>query len=303
MTPNALALVNTAADLGEGPVEIAIIAAAQGWSPRQTGGIVKRAMDNGYITKPGPGVLEVTPAGLLAASEGVNPKAKKRPSMYGGVGIEAIIDDPPTQAGATSAIVAALENLWRAVQAQFPEIPDATVLVVSERRKAGLRGYFGADWWSSHGTHEVAVTSARLNDGAEAVASTLVHEAAHALAHARRLKDTSRQGRWHNLAFKEVAEELGLEVGTCRQRGHHTDEGLCIPALSKWGPQIKALGLALADKRWTPPAKPAPKKRKPRVSWKAVVEDIEEAMRRYDHDDAAGLEALISTIIEDARGD
>lgn len=35
---------------------------------------------------------------------------------------------------------------------------------------------------------------------------------AHALAHVRGIKDTSRQGRWHNTKFKALAEELGIEV-------------------------------------------------------------------------------------------
>ena len=44
------------------------------------------------------------------------------------------------------------------------------------------------------------------------VLGTLLHEAAHALAHARGIKDTSRQGRYHNKHFKTCAEELGLTV-------------------------------------------------------------------------------------------
>jgi hypothetical protein len=42
------------------------------------------------------------------------------------------------------------------------------------------------------------------------VLGTLLHEAAHALAHARGIKDTSRQGRYHNKHFKTHAEQLGL---------------------------------------------------------------------------------------------
>jgi hypothetical protein len=38
------------------------------------------------------------------------------------------------------------------------------------------------------------------------------HEAAHGVAHARKIKDTSRQGRYHNRRFKALAEELGLSV-------------------------------------------------------------------------------------------
>ena len=40
----------------------------------------------------------------------------------------------------------------------------------------------------------------------------MLHEAAHALAHARGIKDTSRQGRYHNKHFKTLAEQLGLTV-------------------------------------------------------------------------------------------
>ena len=44
------------------------------------------------------------------------------------------------------------------------------------------------------------------------VLGTLLHEAAHALAYERGIKDTSRQGRYHNKPFKTCAEQLGLTV-------------------------------------------------------------------------------------------
>jgi hypothetical protein len=44
------------------------------------------------------------------------------------------------------------------------------------------------------------------------VLATFLHEAAHALAHARGLKDTSRRGRCHNKHFKTCAEEVGLTI-------------------------------------------------------------------------------------------
>ena len=52
-----------------------------------------------------------------------------------------------------------------------------------------------------------------LRRTASDVLGTLLHEAAHALAHARGIKDTSRQGRYHNKHFKTLAEQLGLTVG------------------------------------------------------------------------------------------
>ena len=41
---------------------------------------------------------------------------------------------------------------------------------------------------------------------------TLLHEAAHALADARGITDTSRQGRYHNKKYALLAAELGLDV-------------------------------------------------------------------------------------------
>jgi hypothetical protein len=42
------------------------------------------------------------------------------------------------------------------------------------------------------------------------VLGTLLHEAAHGVAMVRDVKDTSRQGRYHNKRFKALGEELGL---------------------------------------------------------------------------------------------
>ena len=44
------------------------------------------------------------------------------------------------------------------------------------------------------------------------VLGTLLHEAAHALAAARGITDTSRQGRYHNKKYAALAAELGLDV-------------------------------------------------------------------------------------------
>jgi hypothetical protein len=44
------------------------------------------------------------------------------------------------------------------------------------------------------------------------VLGTLLHEAAHALAAARGITDTSRQGRYHNKKYAALARELGLDV-------------------------------------------------------------------------------------------
>ena len=56
------------------------------------------------------------------------------------------------------------------------------------------------------------VSGEGLQRGPIDVLGTLLHEAAHGLAHARKISDTSRQGRYHNRRYATLAQELGLEV-------------------------------------------------------------------------------------------
>ena len=48
---------------------------------------------------------------------------------------------------------------------------------------------------------------------------TLLHEAAHGLAQARSIQDTSRGGRYHNRRYAQLARELGLEVTSVQPIG------------------------------------------------------------------------------------
>ena len=60
---------------------------------------------------------------------------------------------------------------------------------------------------------EVLITVDGVAGSAAEIFATLLHEAVHAVAFERGIKDTSRQGRYHNARFRAVAEELGLETG------------------------------------------------------------------------------------------
>jgi hypothetical protein len=55
--------------------------------------------------------------------------------------------------------------------------------------------------------------------GATDMFAVLLHEAAHTIASRRGIKDTSRQGRYHNGRFRMIAEEVGLEGGRDPERG------------------------------------------------------------------------------------
>jgi hypothetical protein len=117
-----------------------------------------------------------------------------------------------------SAVVAALEAGWAAIRSHHSELPAAVVVLAPAgptKPADGLRlGHFASLRWQ-HGEDrmpEVLVSGERLNRTPAEVLTTLLHEAAHALASARGVKDTSRQGRWHNKHFAALAGELGLSV-------------------------------------------------------------------------------------------
>jgi len=112
-------------------------------------------------------------------------------------------------------LVGALERAWQAIRVRHPEMP-AAVLVVASGTAAGHAkyGHYAAMRWQ-HGSDrlpEVLVSGEGLKRPVTEVFTTLVHEAAHGLADARGIKDTSRQGRWHNKQFAKLADELGLDT-------------------------------------------------------------------------------------------
>jgi hypothetical protein len=121
----------------------------------------------------------------------------------------------PTVAGAASPLLATLEHAWAAIQARHPEVPDAVLVVASGGDAKRLHlGHFAPDRWQVNGAgrHEVLVGGEGLQRGPVDVLATLLHEAAHGLARARSIKDTSRQGRYHNRRYAQLAAELGLDV-------------------------------------------------------------------------------------------
>jgi hypothetical protein len=125
---------------------------------------------------------------------------------------------------AISHVVAALENAYAALRRRWHELPPVVITVFYDRHRS-VRGYFWDGQWRSAANPmlpELHVDSTILGDPPEAILKTLVHEAAHALAKARSVNDTSREGRYHNQRFADLAREMGLEVTTDRQIGFRT---------------------------------------------------------------------------------
>ena len=120
-----------------------------------------------------------------------------------------------TPDGAASVLVAALEHAWQTIRTRHPQVPEAVLVVASgsEGKRLNL-GHFAPHRWQVNGAdrHEVLVGGEGLHRGPTDVLATLLHEAAHGLAKARSIQDTSRQGRYHNRRYATLAHELGLDV-------------------------------------------------------------------------------------------
>jgi hypothetical protein len=116
----------------------------------------------------------------------------------------------------SAGLVAALETAWTAIRTVHGEVPAAVIIIGSgSPAKPDGRmkwGHFASLRWQ-HGSimlPEVLVSGEGLSRTPTEVLTTLLHEAAHALADVRKIQDTSRQGRWHNKHFAVLAGELGL---------------------------------------------------------------------------------------------
>jgi hypothetical protein len=147
-------------------------------------------------------------------------------------------------------MVAALEQAWAQIRARHPEVPAAVVVLGAGSIGApagGLRlGHFAAMRWhhDQRQLPEVFVGGEGLDRGPVDVLATLLHEAAHALADVRQIKDTSRQGRWHNARFKALAAEVGIET-TKDPRIGWSPTSLPEATRTAYAATITALGAAL----------------------------------------------------------
>lgn len=125
---------------------------------------------------------------------------------------------------AASLVVAVLERAWTAIHARHPDVPTAVLVVASGASGRQLAfGHFAAGRWhaatSDEAQAEVLVGGEGLGRGPAEVLGTLLHEAAHGLAHTRRIQDTSRGGRYHNRRYAALAREVGLDVANVHPIG------------------------------------------------------------------------------------
>lgn len=140
----------------------------------------------------------------------------------------------PSDAPIASPMIAALERAWDAVRTRHPELPPVVIVTGSGLQFSGARlisakrAHFHPQQWAhrEHDTenaldvgaqaaqryHEIFVSGEGLARQPHEILASLLHEAAHCLAHVREIQDTSRQGRWHNREFAKLAAEVGIDV-------------------------------------------------------------------------------------------
>jgi hypothetical protein len=114
-----------------------------------------------------------------------------------------------------SRILGVLEETWQAIRRHHTQVPPVVVIIASGTDGKQARwGHHAPGRWHVSGEQrtEIMISGEGLRRSPREVLGTLLHEAAHALAAARGIKDTSRQGRYHNAHFAELARELGIHV-------------------------------------------------------------------------------------------
>jgi curved DNA-binding protein CbpA len=151
---------------------------------------------------------------------------------------------------AASQILKVLEDIWLEIRRRHPEIPLAVIIIASGTDGKQTRlGSHAPGRWNVAGEQrtEIMISGEGLRRTPREVLATLLHEAAHALACERGIKDTSRQGRYHNKHFKTHAEELGLTVEhddrngwsastitTTTERAYAPQLGVLADAMTMW---------------------------------------------------------------------
>ncbi|HUM06366.1 MAG TPA: hypothetical protein VLT90_12955 [Terriglobales bacterium] len=156
----------------------------------------------------------------------------------------------------TVTLVSAVASAWKKIRELNPDVPKVILTVGSgtlgARKGIVHLGHFAANRWQHTDDTkypELFVGGEGLRQGAEELLSTLLHEAAHGVAHVRKVQDTSRQGRYHNDAYAKLAGEIGLEVNKDAKNGWNQTR-VTDDIRADYAKEIALLGKALTAYRY-----------------------------------------------------
>src|SRR5438874_8020564 len=111
-------------------------------------------------------------------------------------------------------MAASLESAVTAIQRRHPDLRGHSVLIhfgSGGRQALAKYGHYASARWSvrkgrkTERIGEILIVAEALNRKPEDIFETVLHECCHLLADLRKVKDTSRGGRYHNRKFAEIA--------------------------------------------------------------------------------------------------
>ena len=114
-----------------------------------------------------------------------------------------------------SETVACLERVYQRARELCPDLPAHVSFTIKQSDNRAWGHFMDSGFKNTYQVngdrvHEIMISGECLAAGALKILQTVVHEAAHALCAERGIKDTTRQGRYHNKKFVHAAEELTL---------------------------------------------------------------------------------------------
>lgn len=94
------------------------------------------------------------------------------------------------------------------------QLPQVVIAIRSQGKRVGVLGWFTpAKVWTdgNEDKHEIVITAETLNRDWMDIMQTLHHEMIHLYCETNDIKDTSRQGKYHNKTFRDEACKRGFE--------------------------------------------------------------------------------------------
>jgi len=154
----------------------------------------------------------------------------------------------------TLPILNAINELWREIQHTHPGTPPVNIVLQADTR---AHGHFAPNRYEGAAHHELMLSTLSMvgewnTNGGQVIktVSTLLHEAAHAYAHAKGIQDTSRSGRYHNKRFANLAASFGCVVErdpntNVNQNIGHVTPGITDSARALYADKIENLMSAI----------------------------------------------------------
>ncbi len=125
------------------------------------------------------------------------------------------------------------------------ESVENVVVYVAGTPKSRYAHFLDNAWRGEGGwVPEIVLNATHLDRPTEDILTTILHEIAHAYAASQGINETSRDGRYHNRRFAEIAIQLGTHVVHDDRIGHRT-RGLSPAGRERYADLLHVLGDAV----------------------------------------------------------